>query len=520
MSKQQTYRWCFVPLCLSIQLKNPEKLFIQVPRNEKVRNLWFKAAHRTDQPTNSNYYCCEDHFNLQEDMENYTRYRLMGGSIRMKQGVVPHIFDCHPGRNTAKSSEPRPGFVKLNRKRTVAEMLADENCPPNFDTDAGPSSKQVEYLPAPEETTAETVTAETVTAVIKNKEPEQTLMKKHFRSKAITAKPSTSTAGCLAKPIMVDKQCSPINLPTTSSSSASATITSKSSLSHSEYNPSPGELSDLAEEQDLEMKQAALRLINYFISTDPKNYIGIMKQWLWIVEDIQRDTEIPSDNIKLTLMKIKKNDTFKRLGDQFGLSTSGASKVFKRSVHKIAHVLKTLIYYPDKENLKKNLPIPFRLNFSEVAGIIDCFEIQIEKPQNALHQALTWSEYKKCNTLKYLICISADGLITLISTGYGGRVSDVELFDQSKIMDVLPDKCQIMADRGFKQIQTILQRKQIELVRPPSVSTKQKSSKEEVLLTKRIASLRIHVERVIRRIREYMHCWNHMPLLIIIQYRI
>jgi len=116
---------------------------------------------------------------------------------------------------------------------------------------------------------------------------------------------------------------------------------------------------------------------------------------------------------------------------------------------------------------------------------------------------LTWSEYKKCNTLKYLICISPDGLITFISRGYGGRVSDVELFEQSGIMNVLPEKCALMADRGFKQIQTILHKKQIELVRPPCVSSKQKSIREEVLLTKRIASLRIYVERVIRRIKEF-----------------
>lgn len=64
MNKKQTYRWCFVPLCRNTQLKRPEKLFIRVPSNEKMRRLWFKIAHRTDEPTKSNYYCCEDHFNV------------------------------------------------------------------------------------------------------------------------------------------------------------------------------------------------------------------------------------------------------------------------------------------------------------------------------------------------------------------------------------------------------------------------------------------------------------------------
>ncbi|XP_016844515.1 uncharacterized protein LOC100115309 isoform X2 [Nasonia vitripennis] len=42
-----------------------------------------------------------------------------------------------------------------------------------------------------------------------------------------------------------------------------------------------------------------------------------------------------------------------------------------------------------------------------------------------------------------------------------------------------------------------------ELIRPSSVSSNEKLSKEEALETKRIASLRIHIERVIRRLREF-----------------
>jgi len=60
-----------------------------------------------------------------------------------------------------------------------------------------------------------------------------------------------------------------------------------------------------------------------------------------------------------------------------------------------------------------------------------------------------------------------------------------------------------MADRGFKQIQTILNQNKCELLRSPSISTSTKPTKQEVLKTKSIASLRIHIERVIRRVREY-----------------
>ena len=71
------------------------------------------------------------------------------------------------------------------------------------------------------------------------------------------------------------------------------------------------------------------------------------------------------------------------------------------------------------------LPIAFRANYAEVQSIVDCFEIEIEKLSDPVKQALTWSEYKKCKTMKYLISCSPDGAVNFISTGYGGRTSDI-----------------------------------------------------------------------------------------------
>lgn len=45
-----------------------------------------------------------------------------------------------------------------------------------------------------------------------------------------------------------------------------------------------------------------------------------------------------------------------------------------------------------------------------------------------------------------------------------------------------------MADRGFKNIDYMLAKKKCKLVRPPSFFSNKKSTKEEVLETKRIAS--------------------------------
>ncbi|KAM0730282.1 hypothetical protein ACS0PU_004159 [Formica fusca] len=95
------------------------------------------------------------------------------------------------------------------------------------------------------------------------------------------------------------------------------------------------------------MRESALNIKRYFISIDAKKYIGIGNEWLWIIDLLHSSTKCSIDDIKLTLMKIRTNDTFSRLGDQFGLSTSQASIVFNKTVKPLAHYLKTLVYCPD-----------------------------------------------------------------------------------------------------------------------------------------------------------------------------
>lgn len=68
---------------------------------------------------------------------------------------------------------------------------------------------------------------------------------------------------------------------------------------------------------------------------------------------------------------------------------------------------------------------------------------------------------------------------------------------------------QIMADRGFKNIDSMLQSIDCTLLRPPSVSKGQILSKEKTMEAKRIAATRVHVERAIGRLREFKFLAPH-----------
>ena len=63
--------------------------------------------------------------------------------------------------------------------------------------------------------------------------------------------------------------------------------------------------------------------------------------------------------------------------------------------------------------------------------------------------ARTWSQYKHHKTIKFLINISPQGVISFISKAWGGRVSDKHLTEHSYFLkNILPGDV-VLADRGF-----------------------------------------------------------------------
>ncbi|XP_066258136.1 uncharacterized protein [Euwallacea similis] len=116
-------KWCFVPGCTNTSIKTPEKIFLTVPNNMQRKKKWFRAVKRELKHVSikTHFYCCEDHFKLEEDMENYLEYRLSKIKIRMKPNVVPHIFLWQ----STKSSGPRQCSERRARKRVISELLQE-----------------------------------------------------------------------------------------------------------------------------------------------------------------------------------------------------------------------------------------------------------------------------------------------------------------------------------------------------------------------------------------------------------
>ena len=133
--------------------------------------------------------------------------------------------------------------------------------------------------------------------------------------------------------------------------------------------------------------------------------------------------------------------------------------------------------------------------------VIDCFEVIMETPSSHEGRVQSFSNYKNRNTVKYLIGITPQGSVSFISPAYGGRVSDKYITEDCGILDYLESEDILMADRGFT-IQKAVESRWAELLIPAFTRGKKQLSPYEVQCTRKIASVRIHVERVIGNIRE------------------
>ena len=112
--------------------------------------------------------------------------------------------------------------------------------------------------------------------------------------------------------------------------------------------------------------------------------------------------------------------------------------------------------------------------------------------------------------MKVLIGITPSGVISFVSDCYKGSISDKKLVEVSGLLQKLEPGDEIMADKGFL-IQDMLAPLGVRLNVPPVLKSNSQMAPEDVILTKKIAQLRIHVERAIGRVKEFRILQGVLP---------
>lgn len=97
-----------------------------------------------------------------------------------------------------------------------------------------------------------------------------------------------------------------------------------------------------------------------------------------------------------------------------------------------------------------------------------------------------------------------------VSKLFTGSISDKELVRESGFLEELQPGDVVMADKGFN-IQDLLALHETRLVAPP-IMRKGTVSAGAATLTRRIAKVRVHIERMIRKLKCFNILKGDMPL--------
>ena len=140
----------------------------------------------------------------------------------------------------------------------------------------------------------------------------------------------------------------------------------------------------------------------------------------------------------LSMMKLRLNLPFQGLAYRFNTSNSTGLRIIDKWIDVTATAITILIMWPNTEEFQKTMSTSFvQVYGHKVVVIIDCFEVFIERPGVLLDRASTWSNYTHHNTIKFLIGICPQRVISCISKAWDGRTTDKFLTKNCHILSRL-----------------------------------------------------------------------------------
>ena len=227
-----------------------------------------------------------------------------------------------------------------------------------------------------------------------------------------------------------------------------------------------------------------------------ESYRNDFNTWLKVLgivlNEIYRHRPCLLNEFFLILCRLKLGLSEQDLAFLFQVSQPTVSRIFITWINFLFVKFKEVPSWPSQQTVDKYMPDSFKVLYPTTRCIIDATEIFIQMPLNPTAQQLTFSSYKNHNTLKALVGITPSGAISYVSDLY---------VVQSGFLKLLESGNSIMADRGFN-IDDILP-SGVLLNVPPMLNDTGQLTANERTTTRRIASLRIHVERAMERIKNY-----------------
>ncbi|XP_018972001.1 uncharacterized protein LOC109103116 [Cyprinus carpio] len=215
-----------------------------------------------------------------------------------------------------------------------------------------------------------------------------------------------------------------------------------------------------------------------------------------------RQSMQPIDEFFLFMVHLSVGLTERDLAHRFNIYQSAVSPIITSWASFLYAILGSVRIWMSEEAVKAHMPKEFQ-NYPDTHVVIDCIELRCKTPTSLLLQG----EGSHC-TYKGLIGMAPHGAVTFVSSVCAGSVSDKELLKQSGIVSFLKPEMAIMVKKGFFIDNYV----PCKVYRPSCLLKQEKMPAEEVRETQSIAQLRVHIERLIGRVKQHKLLDTVIPL--------
>ncbi|KAJ2940777.1 hypothetical protein O0L34_g14890 [Tuta absoluta] len=156
----------------------------------------------------------------------------------------------------------------------------------------------------------------------------------------------------------------------------------------------------------------------------------------------------PMDQLLVVLIVLYRHKTYEELSILFKTNIKQIFNLFITWIRFMALQWKQINLWVDNDTLHSHVP---SADLKPPTHILDVIECQVRKPHHETAQKminLLTNKDQQC-VLKFLIVISPGGMISHVSPGYGGSVSDRQIIERSPILGRFTAGDEILVGKGI-----------------------------------------------------------------------
>ena len=216
-----------------------------------------------------------------------------------------------------------------------------------------------------------------------------------------------------------------------------------------------------------------------------------------------RNSELDErDQLLLTVAWLRVYPTHEVLGYLFGVSDSTVGRIIGRALPVLEQAGRDTMRLPDPGRKRRRSLDKLLCDTPELVVVIDRFEQRVQRPKDIEERDGYYSGKKKSHTLKSQVAVNEDsGALVDVSESVPGPTADINLLEQSRLMQKLPENIGGIGDLAYVGIDKLHpqglgaspRRKPRGKPRPP----------DDVAYNTAFSRRRIIVENTIGRIRRY-----------------